>query len=56
MEALIKNANLPLSFHEAGYGLTLKAAKDVTENFIASSGSSRLLSKEEVVEIIMKCK
>lgn len=56
LEVLIKNANLPLSFHEAGYELTLEVAKDVAENFTASPGSCRPLSKEEVVEIIMKCK
>ena len=56
LEQLIIVAKLPTSFGESGYEITEEIARKVAENFDASEGSVHPLLKDEVVEILMKCK
>lgn len=56
LEQLIIDAKLPTSFGESGYEITEETARKVAENFEASEGSVHPLLKDEVVEILMKCK
>ena len=56
LQQLIIDASLPTSLKETNYDLTQEVIEDVANNFNASAGSYKPLSKEEVIEILTKCK
>ncbi len=56
LEALIRDAGLKTSFHELGFDLTHEIAKEVSQKCGISRGGVRQLSREEIYDILMRCK
>lgn len=56
LEQLINNAKLPRTFKEAGYELTEEVAKAVSQKCSISVNGPRVMTREEIFDLLMKLK